>query len=436
VSTPPVEGFPGPGERIGPYEIVRRLGLGGMGVVFEALDTVLLRRVALKVISPHLADDPTFRARFTREAQAQASLDSPHVVQVFAHGEADPPPSSGRTGALYLASQLIPDGDLGALIARSGPPAPRTALDLVAQVAAGLADAHAMDLIHRDIKPANVLLRIRGEEVTAYLADFGIAHRDDADRGLTTPGVAVGTPSYLAPELHAGGSPGAASDIYSLGCLLWAALTGRAPYSGTTDDQLVNAHLSAPIPQLAVTGPFERAVNRVLSRAMAKEPGDRHPSARDLHADLRRVLRDHPAPAMVRPDQGPARRLRTPWPAAVLVAVLVAVLTAVLVAVLTGLAGVGVVGPAGPAGDEQTAADNIAAALVEEADFGQADADCSARKLVMRTGIDDLQEQAIINEDLEFIADTNAGIDPGILTEIITVSASCVFESVSIPTSN
>lgn len=399
MSTPPAGRFPEPGERIGPYEIVRRLGAGGMGVVFEAVDPALERRVALKVIAPHLAGDPTFRARFTQEAQAQASLDSPHVVPVFAHGEAD--------GALYLASRLVPDGDLGALIARSGPPPPRVALEVLAQVAAGLADAHATGLVHRDIKPANVLLRVRGEEVSAYLADFGIAHRDHEPfpRGV------AGTPGYLAPEVHAGGSSGVASDLYSLGCLLWAALTGRAPYAGTPDDQLACAHASAPVPQLVGTGSFEREVNRVLRRAMAKHPGERYPSAGALREDLRRVLHDHRAPSAAS---------RVP-PAVALV------LLTVVVAGLVGL--VGAVVARGP-DDEQEAADNIAAALVEGAGFARAEADCAARALVQRTGVASLRQQGVLDEGLELVADTGAGVDPGILATIIDVSVSCVFETV------
>ncbi|WP_183093728.1 serine/threonine-protein kinase, partial [Nocardioides stalactiti] len=286
----PAEGFPQPGERIGPYEVVRQLGLGGMGVVYEATDSVLKRRVALKVISPHLADDPDFRVRFTHEAQAQASLDSPHVVQVFAHGEAD--------GHLYIASQLIPGGDLGAMIRTSGAPPPRIALDILAQISAGLADAHATGLVHRDIKPANVLLRIRGEDVNAYLADFGIARRTGLHETVSLQGFAVGTPAYMAPELHTGtGAPGPATDIYSLGCLLWATVTGQAPYGGTTGLQLASAHVGAPVPQVVETGPLEHEINRVLRSAMAKHPGQRYPSAHALSEDLRRVLRQQPAPA-------------------------------------------------------------------------------------------------------------------------------------------
>lgn len=486
--TGPTEGFPAPGERIGPYEVVRQLGMGGMGVVFEAVDTVLQRRVALKVISPYLAGDPAFRVRFTQEAQAQASLDSPHVVQVFAHGEAD--------GSLYIASQLIPDGDLGAMIQAQGAPPPGVALDLIAQVATGLADAHAAGLVHRDIKPANVLLRIRGEDVSAYLADFGIARRIDIDptlsQTLTTQGFAVGTPSYMAPELHTGGTPGTTTDVYALGCLLWAALVGRAPYGGTTDYQLVSAHVSAPVPQLVPSGPFEREVNRILRSAMAKHPGERYPSAAALRDDLRRVVRAYPAPATVAPGTGlePETRAPAPTPAphpnptptpapaasyapyspslppsvpstgpsrtGLFVAVVVGVVFLVVVGVVgsvvalrdvdgddgngpradpsgatTGTRDPGPTGDDGLTRDERVAADNIAVALRANADFESIDADCTARRLVERSGIEGLQDQGVLDENLNFIADTNPAVNAQIFADIITVGVGCVFESVT-----
>jgi serine/threonine protein kinase len=482
VTTPtgPVDGFPAPGERIGPYEIVRQLGMGGMGVVFEAIDTVLRRRVALKVISPYLAGDPAFRVRFTHEAQAQASLDSPHVVQVFAHGEADPSTSSGGSGSLYIASQLIPDGDLGAMIRAQGAPPPGIAVDVLAQIATGLADAHATGLVHRDIKPANVLLRIRGEEVSAYLADFGIARRTDVDpalsQTLTTQGFAVGTPTYMAPELHTGGTPGTTTDVYSLGCLLWAALCGRAPYTGTTDYQLVQAHVAAPIPQLVAAGPFEREVNRILRTAMAKHPSERYPSAAALRDDLRRVLRSIPAPAAVRPDAGSEtgtepRRIAPPVPAPLaeqptfapyvppparssgrsqLIGLTVAVVLLIAIGVvgLVALLGDGddpgggstagtQPGPSettdehGLTADERKAADNIAAALAADASLDGFESSCTARKLVMNSGIDGLQEQGILDEDLNFIGNTNPAVNGQFFSDIITVGVSCVFETVT-----
>ncbi|MEJ7832380.1 MAG: serine/threonine-protein kinase [Nocardioides sp.] len=300
-------GYPEPDEMLGPYRIVRRLGVGGMGVVFEAVDTTLDRRVALKVISTHLADDESFRARFTHEARAQASLDSPHVVAVYAHGDAD--------GRLYIATQLVPDGDLGALIAAYGAPPVRTALDIIAQVASGLADAHASGLVHRDIKPPNVLLRRRGNALSAYLADFGIARQVDSDHSLTSVGQTIGTPTFMAPELHTGAPSGVASDVYSLGCLLWATLSGHAPYGGTSDYQIVTAHFEQPIPQLVpAEDPLVGHVNRVLRIALAKQPADRYTSAFAMRDDLYAALRipDEGAAAATRSSGPPVRSSATP----------------------------------------------------------------------------------------------------------------------------
>ncbi len=281
--TSPPRGYPESGEMLGPYRIVRRLGFGGMGVVFEAVDEVLARSVALKVISPHLADDEGFRTRFVREAQAQASVRSAHVVSVYSHGESD--------GRLYIATELVDAGDLGRLIAEHGAPPLPTALDILAQVSSGLADAHAAGLVHRDIKPANVLLRRRDDGVQAYLADFGIARQVGVDHGLTQVGGTVGTPSYMAPELHTGGRAGIESDIYSLGCLLWAALSGVAPYAGSSDYQVVTAHREQPVPQLRAGTPAADAVNQVLLRSLAKRPTERYVGAAAMSRDLREAAR-------------------------------------------------------------------------------------------------------------------------------------------------
>ncbi len=276
VSDDPVEGMV-----VGPYRIVRQIGGGGMGVVYEAADDALNRTVALKIISPHLAENDDFRDRFTREAQALAALDSPQVVHVYAYGEVD--------GQLYLATQLIPDGDLAAMLQQFGAPPPRVALDLVAQVAAGLSDAHEGGMIHRDIKPANILLRRRGNTMSAYLGDFGIARQLDGEATHASRTGTVGTPSYMAPELHTGGRAGVASDVYSLGCLLWATLSGHAPYRGTTEYQIVSAHLEQPVPQLPGQSALVTEVNRILRTAMAKDPADRYATAARLRDDLRRA---------------------------------------------------------------------------------------------------------------------------------------------------
>jgi serine/threonine protein kinase len=166
-------GYPAEGEEIGPYRVLRRIGGGGMGAVFEALDVALGRRVAPKVIAPDLAQDVEFRARFTAEARALAGLDSPHVVPVFTHGE--------QAGRLYIATQLMPGGDLAHLIEAHGALPLRPGLDLIGQVAAGLADSHTTGIVHRDVKPANIFLMRRSDGTSSYLGDFGVACRLGSD---------------------------------------------------------------------------------------------------------------------------------------------------------------------------------------------------------------------------------------------------------------
>ena len=163
-------GYPQPGEEIGGYRVDRRIGDGGMGVVLAATQRDLDRKVALKVIAPQWADDPEFRARFLREARALAALDSPHVVHVYTYGEEV---ADDGSSVLYLATQLIEGGDLARVVRERGLPQREVAVDLVAQVALGLADAHAAGLVHRDVKPANILIRERGDKVHAFLGDFG-----------------------------------------------------------------------------------------------------------------------------------------------------------------------------------------------------------------------------------------------------------------------
>ena len=419
MSLPPHHGAPVPGEQIGPYRIVRQLGRGGMGTVYEAVDTSLHRSVALKVIAQRYAADPAFRARFVREAQAQASLDSPHVVQVFAHGDAG--------GRLYIASQLIPDGDLGAMLRRHGPPPPALAVDLIAQVADGLAEAHRVGLVHRDIKPANVLLRSRGTDTVAYLADFGIARQIGAVTSLVT-GAVAGTPTYMAPELHRGVSAGPGTDVYALGCLLWATLTGRAPYGGTTDNEVVEAHQAAPVPQLPGRTPFERELNRILRTALAKDPAARYPSAAAFRDDLRHSLRTTSA-----------RRPRAGMIAAVVAGVAAVAVVGVLVAtLLTGGGGgepaahdTGSPNPTGSASatgsDEERAIANIARTLEDQGKLDAAGAECTARSLVEKNGVTGLQDKGLLDEDLELTQDPSGKVDPKVLADVFTSTVSCLW---------
>jgi serine/threonine protein kinase len=407
-------------DTLGPYRIVRRLGSGGMGVVHEAWDTGLERPVALKVISPQLADDPVFRERFTREARAQAALTSEHVVHVYAHGE--------DAGRLWIATQLIPDGDLGQLLRQYGAPPLPVALDLIGQVASGLADAHAAGLVHRDIKPANVLLR-RGPRIRAYLCDFGIARALGSD--ATSAGT-VGTPSYMAPELHTGGAAGVESDVYSLGCLLWATLSGRAPYGGTSDYEVVSAHVEQPVPQLAAPGPQVAAVNRILRTAMAKRPEDRYPTAAAMRDDLLAAARLPGAPPPVRaPKRG--RRL------GILAAVVVLVLAAVAGSAYALTRGDGDEPEVYPApdvsasssastpaaGDEKRAAAAFADALVEQGAMTAKQADCVATKVVSAVGLDQLVQDGFFDADLAFL-DPDLADKPAIKDALTSASFACL----------
>ena len=316
--------IPGPGETFGRYQLERELGHGGMGVVHAALDTVLGRRVALKIVAPHLARDEEFRTRFAREAATQARLDSPHVVRIYDHGEHD--------GILYISTQLVDGVDLASLVADRGALDPALAVGVTEQLLAGLADAHRAQVVHRDVKPANVLVTAEG---AAYLCDFGIATM--AGQGLTRTGQVIGSLPWMAPERHYGQEAGAAGDLYSAGCLLWFALTGAAPFVGS-DGEVMRGHLDGEVPQLVGTTPFARQVNAILLKALAKEPEQRYASAEAMAADLRAldalapaaVLAAEAAPTTIRSAAtrpatgagaaGDAARVRRPWAVPALVA--------------------------------------------------------------------------------------------------------------------
>ena len=272
------------GEHFGRYRLQRKLGQGGMGVVYQAHDTTLDRDVAVKLVVPHLAGDEDFRARFQHEASVLARLESPRIVRIYDHGEHDQ--------MLYLVTQLIQGGDLFRMVQREGSLPPALATSVVAQVVEGLCDAHAVGVVHRDIKPANVLLRQRGRELEAFLCDFGIATTPGAD--LSRTGTVAGSLPYMAPERHQGAEAGPQGDVYAAGCLLWHALTGSAPYAGT-DVEVAMAHLQAAIPQLPGRDPYSGAVNAILRKAMAKDRAKRYATARAM-------LRDLDAAAALAPD--------------------------------------------------------------------------------------------------------------------------------------
>ncbi|NYE35975.1 hypothetical protein F4692_001079 [Nocardioides cavernae] len=292
-----------PGDTFGRYEVEQALGRGGMGVVHLALDTRMQRRVALKVMSQQLAEDAEGLARFHREAETLARLDSPHIVTIFDHGDVD--------GTPYLAMQHVAGGDLGTQLKQRGPVPTAMAAAICAQVAEALHDAHSAGIVHRDVKPANVLVRDPdAAEPFVYLGDFGIAQAQSGE-GLTRAGSVAGSWAYLAPERAHGAPATPASDVYALGCLLHACLTGRAPYAGS-DVEMAVAHVNEPVPQLPGTDEATVEVNRILARAMAKDPADRYATAGELRSDLLALSRGthdsgaSPVPSTPTPDPGGA----------------------------------------------------------------------------------------------------------------------------------
>src|SRR3954471_7321966 len=258
-----------PGDVFGDFRIESVAGRGGMGVVYRAVQLDLGRPVALKLIASDRAADPAFRERFQRESRLAALIDHPNVVPVHGAGEED--------GQLYLVMRYVPGTDLHRLLKHEGPLEPERAADIVAQVASALDAAHAAGLVHRDVKPANVL--IAGDH--AYLGDFGLTRMLSSEEQLTETGQWLGTTDFSSPEQLQGERVDARADIYSLGCVLHAALLGNPPFPRSTIPATLLAHLNDPPPRPSERG-APQGFDRVMARALAKNPADRYPSAGDL----------------------------------------------------------------------------------------------------------------------------------------------------------
>ncbi|MGH2898554.1 MAG: serine/threonine-protein kinase, partial [Solirubrobacteraceae bacterium] len=257
------------GDVFAEHRIEGLAGRGGMGVVYRATQLGLERTVALKIITPSLAQDPDFRKRFVAESKAAASIEHPNVIPVHYAGELD--------GVLYIVMRYVDGPDLRALVRAEGRLGAERAAHIIAQVGGALDAAHRHGLVHRDVKPANVLL---GDDDHAYLTDFGLTKRTATTdgAGVSRAGGWVGTLGYVAPEQIRGERIDARSNIYALGCVLVHALTGSAPYMRDSDEATLWAHLNAPPPSEDVPPQFEG----VVARALAKDPSDRYPSAGDL----------------------------------------------------------------------------------------------------------------------------------------------------------
>jgi len=292
------------GDEFAGYRIERRLGRGGMGILYLAIEPGLERRVALKLIAPEAASDEVFARRFAEESRIAASIEHPNVVPIYAAGE--------EAGVPYIAMRYVAGADLGRRLVREGRLSPQVAVDLIAQIANGLDAIHAAGLIHRDVKPANVLLSGDDGGDHAYITDFGVARNVATESGLTQTGRFVGTLDYVAPEQISGGSIDARVDVYALGCLLFKLLTGEVPFPKDGDAARLFAHLNDPAPAPSLYVPdVSMALDDVVIRAMSKSPEDRYPSAGDLGRAARASLRGERPAAPERTDATGAAATRT-----------------------------------------------------------------------------------------------------------------------------
>jgi serine/threonine protein kinase len=282
------------GQRLGAYQIERRIGAGGMGVVYRAVDSRLNRPVAIKFLSSDLADSSA-RRRFQQEAKMASALNHPHILTVHEAGEFH--------GRQYLVTEFVDGGTLKDWAQRE-PRSPRQIVELLVGVADGLAAAHAAGILHRDIKPENILVTTSGY---AKLADFGLAKLDERAMpataahtmtgGETRPGVVIGTIAYMSPEQASGQPLDARSDIFSFGVVLYELLAGRRPFVGATDLELLQTVIHGEPEPLGAHIPI--ALRMVVEKALEKDPAERYQTMRDLVVDLRRVARQSGAASAV-----------------------------------------------------------------------------------------------------------------------------------------
>lgn len=297
------------GQNLGPYENLEPIGEGGMASVYRAIQPSLHRSVAIKVLPPHFAQDPTFVDRFEREARTIAQLDHPNILPVY---------DFGREGdVFYLVMKYVRGQTLKDRMGRLWPPA--ETLPLLRQIAAALDHAHEAGVIHRDIKPGNVLIDQQGN---AYLSDFGLVKTAHGSIQLTATGMVVGTPAYMSPEQAEGRPVDTRTDIYSLGVILYEMLTGRVPFQADTPMGVVIKHITEPLPPPRRFNPaLPEGIEAVLSRALSKAPPDRFASAGEMVEALARAIEGGATPEVSAPPvpaPRPERALEdtTPLPAA------------------------------------------------------------------------------------------------------------------------
>jgi len=317
------------------YELEELVGTGGMSSVYRALDTLLERNVALKILHPHYGDDAEYVERFRREARSVAQLSHPNIVTVIDRGNAD--------NQQYIVFEYIDGESLKHLVDRSGPLPARRVIELALQIAEALAFAHQAGLVHRDVKPQNVLVTEDGE---AKVTDFGIARSLDVEHGVTQTGTVLGTSNYLSPEQARGQTVTPATDVYSLGVVIYEMLTGEVPFPGENFVAVAMKHINEPPPSLIDKRPdVPLRLVHAVERALAKDPAVRFPSMDAFAAELRSCLaaigepdaartfiQQGPVLKQSRPRRTRAGAARSRWPiyGALLLLVAAAAIAAVL----------------------------------------------------------------------------------------------------------
>ena len=291
------------GTRLGSYEIVERLGGGGMAVVYRAVQQPLGREVALKALSPELFEDEGFVKRFEAEAKTLAKLDHPNILTIYDFELTE--------GVAYLTMPLIRGGTLRDIL-RRGPLDTLSAWRYLREIGDGLQHAHDAGIVHRDLKPTNVLIHSDGR---ALLADFGLARGAGQPTHLTTIGLAIGTPGYMAPEQVMGHDVDRRADIYALGVLTFEMLTGRLPYTGANRMEVAYATVNSPIPSaVALNANLPDELDQLLKRVLAKDPNERPQTVRELLGQMAKLPQRRSTGATVPPVPAAAPGTRAAAP--------------------------------------------------------------------------------------------------------------------------